>query len=122
MVIKRVLAVKVPPQEDGEGIHELGLTWYRFEDKIENSDMPFKESARPAVWIKFSQVEQLERIQGAYPEAKLGPASSFTEALIFAENWEKGDELQKKVTLLLQNTGEVDEMEAMLREDTMEDY
>ena len=43
MVIKLVLAVKVPPQEDGEGIHELGLSWYRFEEKIENLSFFLKE-------------------------------------------------------------------------------
>ena len=122
MIIKLVGAVKVAPQDD-DTIHELGLTWYRFEEFPEISAIPAHGPVvRPAVWIKFSEVEQLERIQGAYPEARLGPAGSFNEALIFAESREKGEELEKKVMRLLQGDKEVDDMEAMLREDTMEDY
>jgi hypothetical protein len=123
MTIKLIWAFKIAPQDDeAKNSHEFGLSWYRFEDEIGYFEKSLQQSVRPAVWIKFSQIKQLERIQGAYPEAKLGPADSFTEALLFAENWEQGKALEKKVTLLLEMEKEVDEMEAILREDSMEDY
>ncbi len=123
MTIKLIWALKIAPQDDAvENSHEFGLSWYRFEDDIGAFEKSLQQSVHPAVWIRFSQIEQLERIQGAYPEAKLGPASSFTEALLFAENWEQGKALEKKATLLLEMEKEVDEMEAILREDTLEDY
>jgi hypothetical protein len=122
MMTKLVWALKVSPRDDAEGLHELGLSWYRFENEIKHFEESLQPSARPAVWIKFSQIEQLDRVQRAYPEVKLGPADSFTEALIFSENWEEGEELEKTVLILLEKGDENDEMEGILREDSMEDY
>ncbi|MFI5303750.1 MAG: hypothetical protein ACHQYP_03035 [Nitrospiria bacterium] len=122
MTVKLVWALKIAPQDDLEGVHELGLGWYRFEDEKGHSDQSLHQAARPAVWVKFNHSEQLERIQNAFPEAKLGPAASFTEALIFAESWDTGKTLEKKVHLLLEGEKEGDDMEAFFREDTMEDY
>ena len=122
MAVKLVWALKVAPRDDAEGLHEVGLSWYRFENEIENFDKTLQPSARPAVWIKFSQIEQLERIQRNYPEVKLGPADSFNEALLFSDKWEEGVELEKKIHLLLEKEEEGDDMEEMIREDTMEDY
>ncbi|MBI3593603.1 MAG: hypothetical protein HY200_01455 [Nitrospirae bacterium] len=122
MDIQLVWTLKVAPKDENETLHELGLSWYRFEQKRENFEFSLQKKIRPAVWIQFSQIEQLERIQGVYPDAALGPASSFTEALLFAENQETGETLKKKVTQLLQMENEIDEMDALLREDTMEDY
>lgn len=122
MDIQLVWTLRVAPQDENETLHEFGLSWYRFEQKRDDFEISVQKEIRPAVWIRFSRIEQLERIQGAYPDAALGPASSFTEALLFSENLETGEALKKKVTLLLQMEKEIDEMDALLREDTMEDY
>ena len=122
MWIKLIWSIKIPPQDDLNGLHELGLSWYRFEEKIENFEKKLQNAALPAVWIKFNRIEQMERLQSVYPEAKLGPATSFNEALIFADSLEHGEEIRKKVTSLFEMGKEVDEMEAVFREDSMEDY
>jgi hypothetical protein len=120
--IKLVWTIKEAPQEQNEELHELGLGWYRFKQNPGDFEKSIQAKARPAVWIHFSQIEELDRIQGAFPDAPLGPASSFTEALIFADSLEEGEALKKRITRLLEGNREVDEMEALLREDTMEDY
>jgi hypothetical protein len=122
MMTKLIWALKVAPQDDADGLHELGLSWYRFQNEIGDFDKSLQPSARPAVWIKFSQIDQLDRLQRAYPEVKLGPADSFNEALLFSDRWEEGEALKKNVLLLFERGEESDEMEGILREDTLEDY
>lgn len=124
MTIKQIWAVKVRPDEEAEDLHEMGLSWYRFSDQPLLSDPELQKIARPGVYIQFNRIEELERVLASYPEAKLGPASAFTEALLFVENWEKGVETCRKVRHLLQEgeRGDThDEMDRLLREDTMED-
>jgi hypothetical protein len=121
MKIEAVWAVKVVPDDEAEGLHEFSLSWYRFTKDPAEVDPTLKIPARPAVWVKFSKVEQLELMQSSFPEAKLGPAGSFTEALHFADNWARANELQKRITATLKEEEE-EEMGKILKEDTMEDY
>lgn len=122
MITRLVWALKVAPRDNTDGLHELGLSWYRFEDQLGDFDKSLQSTVRPAVWIKFSQIEQLDRLQRAYPDIKLGPADSFNEALLFSDQGEDGEALKEKIILLLEKGDENDEMEGILREDTMEDY
>jgi len=122
MKIQTVWAVKVMPDDEAEDLHEFGLSWYRFSKDPAAIDPVLKIPAKPAVWIKFSKLEQLELTQSNFPEAKLGPAASFTEGILFAESWEKAQLLQKKVSRALRDEEEEDEMGEILKEDTMEDY
>ena len=121
MKVQAVWAVKVVPDDEAEGLHEFSLAWYRFTTDPGDIDPTLKVPARPAVWVKFSKVEQLELMQSSFPEAKLGPAGSFTEALHFADNWARAQELQKRVAAALKDEEE-DDMGRILKEDTMEDY
>jgi hypothetical protein len=121
MKIQTVWAVKVMPDDEAEQLHEFGLSYYRFATDSTETDPVLKIPARPAVWVKFSKVDQLELMQTSFPEAKLGPAGSFTEAILFAESWEKSEALQKKVQAALRGEGE-DEMGKIIKEETMEDY
>ncbi len=115
-----VMATQVPPDEEDEGLHEFSLYWYRFTDNPASVDPRLSARTRPAVWVRFKEISQLETLQGSYPEARLGPSSSYTEALIFSESWEEAKQLQKKVaTLLSQN--EDDTLKGLLAEDTLED-
>ncbi len=120
MDVRFIWAEKVPPDDQAEGLHEFGLSWYRFAEEPSGLDPSL--APVPAVWVKFDAVEQLEIIQARFPEAKLGPASSFTEALIFAENRERAKTLQKNLIALLGSREDDAAMEEILREDTMEDY
>ena len=121
-MIKLVWVLKVAPQEKNLRLHEFGLSWYQFEEKIENFEKSLQHNARPAVWIEFSKIEQLERIQGAFSNVKLGPATSFSEALIIENKQEKAEEIMKRTLCILNTENEVDEMEVILREDSLEDY
>ena len=122
MKIQTVWAVKVMPDDENEDLHEFALSWYRFSKDPAEIDSALKVPAKPAVWVKFSKLEQLELVQSNFPEAKLGPASSFAEAILFAESWEKAQALRKKVYAVLRDEEEADEMGQILKEDTMEDY
>lgn len=126
--IEAVLAIRVPPPDDEEaeeGLHEFALLWYRFVDPVSaDMDRISNPLARAAVWIRFGAVEQLERIQTYYPEAPLGPVSSFTEALLFAESWDRAQTVKETVITLLQkdeNDDEENEMMEFLKKDTLED-
>lgn len=121
MKIQTVWAVKVVPDDEAEDLHEFGLSWYRFAKEPTEIDPVLKIPAKPAVWVKFSKLEQLELMQSDFPEAKLGPAGSFTEGILFAESWDKAQGLQKKVLSVLLGEGE-DEMGKIIKEETMEDY
>ncbi|MBI3805031.1 MAG: hypothetical protein HY282_14870 [Nitrospirae bacterium] len=122
MKIQTVWAVKVVPDDEDEALHEFALSWYRFTKDSAETDPVLKIPARPAVWVKFSKVDHIELMQSNFPEAKLGPASSFTEAILFTESWEKAQALQKKIYGVLRDEEEEDEMGQILKEDTMEDY
>jgi hypothetical protein len=120
--VEAVWAIKTPPDDEAEGLHEFSLYWYRFSQDPQEVDPAFRTPARPAVWVKFGRLEHLERIQSGYPEATLGPVSSYNEALIFTENWEEAQALQKKVAAFLEEEEEDDDgMGEILKEDTMED-
>lgn len=121
MKVEAVWAVKVVPDDEAEGLHEFSLSWYRFTKDPSDVDSVIKAPARPAVWVKFSKMDHLEEMQLRFPDAKLGPASSFTEALLFADTWARAQELQKKVAAALKGEEE-DEMGRILKEDAMEDY
>lgn len=122
MKIQTVWAVKVVPDDEAEGLHEFGLSWYRFAKEPTETDPVLKIPAKPAVWVKFSKLEQLERMQSDFPEAKLGPAGSFTEGILFAESGEKAETLLKRVRAVLGGEEEEDEMGKIIKEETMEDY
>jgi hypothetical protein len=121
MNVQAVWVVKVVPDDEAEELHEFSLSWYRFTNDPAEIDPTLKIPARPAVWVKFSKVEHLELMQSDFPDAKLGPASSFTEALLFADDWDRAQALQKKVTAVLKGE-DGDEMGRILKEDAMEDY
>lgn len=122
MKIETVWAVKVEPDDENDDLHEFGLSWYRFSGDPAAIDPVLKVPARPAVWVKFSRLEHLELVQSNFPEAKLGPAASFTEAILFVGSREEAYALQKKVEALLRGDEEDDEMGRILKEDAMEDY
>lgn len=122
MKIQTVWAVKVVPDDEAEGLHEFGLSWYRFANNSTETDPVLKIPAKPAVWVKFSKLEHLELMQSDFPEAKLGPAGSFTEGILFAESWEKAEALYKKVQTVLRGEEGEDEMGKIIKEETMEDY
>ena len=121
MEVQAVWAVKVVPDDEAEALHEFSLSWYRFTKDPAEVDPTLKVPARPAVWVKFSKVAQLELMQSSFPDAKLGPAGSFTEALHFADNWARVRELQKRIIVTLKED-EGEEIGKILKEDTMEDY
>lgn len=122
MKIKAVWAVRVVPEDEDETLHEFALAWYRLTEDPDDVDPNLKIPAQPAVWVKFSKFEQLESMQAHFPEAKLGPVSSYTEAILFAESPEAARALQKKVYGALRDEEEEDEIDRLLKEDTMEDY
>lgn len=120
--VESVWAMKTPPPDDeDETLHEFSLHWYRFSQDPDEVDPDFRSPSRPAVWVKFGHFEHLQKMQSGFPEATLGPVSSYTEALIFTESWNEAEALQKKVALFLEGGAEEDEMEEINKEDTMED-
>jgi hypothetical protein len=120
--IEAVWALRVAPDDEAKDLHEFGLAWYRFTDDPDSVDPIIKAPPRPAVWVRFGQVEHLDRMQRSYPEAKLGPSSRYTEGLIFAENWEGARALESEVASRLKGGDEDDSMDQAIREDTLEDY
>jgi hypothetical protein len=121
MKIQTVWAVKVVPDDEAEDLHEFGLSWYRFAKDPADMDSVLKIPARPAVWVKFSKLEHLELMQSDFPEAKLGPAGSFIEGILFADSWAAAQTLQKKVHAVLGGDAEENEMGKINKEETMED-
>jgi hypothetical protein len=121
--VEAVWAIRVVPDDEAEELHEFGLAWYRFTHDPSQLDPVLKIPAKPAVWVRFGQVGHLELIQADFPEAKLGPSSRYTEAILFAESWDKAKNLKEKVLDLLEGEEEEEEgMGKIIREDTMEDY
>ena len=121
MKVQAVWAVKVPPDEEAEDLHEFFLYWYRFAENRSDIEPSLRPSAKPAIWIRFGRASHLERIRDGFPEAKLGPGASFNEALIFAEEWAGALTLKEKVSNLLGEEEGNDEMSDVIKEDTMED-
>ena len=103
--IQTVWALRLPPDDDATDLHEFFLSWYRLtpatpstpstDDSAAPPSAP--PPAQPAVWIKLGKVEHLEIVQTFYPEARLGPAASFNNGLIFTESWAAAQSLQKKI-------------------------
>jgi len=58
-VIRLVWALKVPPADDMEGLHEFGLSSYQPEEEIGRFDKSLRQNARFAIWIKFRGKDQL---------------------------------------------------------------
>jgi len=121
LCVETVWALRVPPDDEAEDLHEFALAWYRFSTEPGGLDPTFKQSARPAVWVRFGNAEHLERFQAGFPEAKLGPSSRFTEALILLESWKDATALQPKVLRLLGEERE-EGLERIIRQDALEDY
>jgi len=119
MQVKAVWASRVPPDEEVEDLYEFSLYWYRFFEELGSRP----SNCRPAVWIEFSRIEHLKRIQINYPEATLGPSSSYTQGLIFTETFQDAQTVQEKVLSLLQNeeTFEENELYNIIQSDSMED-
>ncbi len=121
MKVLAVWAVQAFPDEACVDLHEFALRWYRFTADPTLIDPVLRRPARPGVWIRFNQVEELEQVQARYPEAALGPAASFTEALIFTKEWEQAQTLQATIFGLSVHS-DAEEMARVIREETMEDY
>ncbi len=118
--VQTVMATQVPPDDEEQGLHEFFLYWYRFTDRPELVDPALSARTRPAVWVRFREISHLETLQAHYSEARLGPSSSYTEALIFSESWEEAKQLQKSIaTLLAQDEEET--LGDLIAEDTLED-
>lgn len=127
MDIQTVWAEKcAPPDDDGDShesgasaLHEFGLSWYRF-----SQAMPATVGRYPAVaavWIRFRAVSELETIQTYFHEAKLGPAGSFTEALVFADSWKGAEALHRRIVALVEREREADDLGEIIKEETLED-
>ena len=124
MEIRTVWAEKsAPPDGDDESavpaLHEFGLSWYRF-SQIAPATVG-RYPAVAAVWIRFRALSELETIQTYFPEAKLGPAASFTEALIFADDWKGGEALHCRLVALVERQQAAAEMDKIIKEETLED-
>jgi len=117
-----VWALKIPHRDDGAGLHEFGLSWYRLEKTIEGFEAKIRPGARPAMWIKIDRREEIERIQAMYADVKLGPADSFNEALIFIDNINQAGKIKERLRSAFDMKEGYEEMEALFREETMEDY
>ncbi|MFY9270689.1 MAG: hypothetical protein WAO55_13185 [Candidatus Manganitrophaceae bacterium] len=120
MKIQTVWAVKVVPDDENDHLHEFALSWYRFTSDSTETDPVIKLPAQPAVWVKFSKVDQLEKMQSSFPEAKLGPASSFTEAILFAESGKAAGALRERVETLLRDEEGPDLLGEILKEEMID--
>ncbi len=121
MGVQAVWAEKVTPDNPAGDLHEFFGAYYRLTPERPWTDAAIKAEAEPAVWVRFERVEQLERLQAGYPEARLGPVSSYTEALLITETWDEAQKLRDRVAALFE-AEEAGEMDELLKEDTMEDY
>ena len=129
MEIQTVWAEKCPPPDDecdGDGdksgtpaLHEFGLSWYRFSQTAPATVGRYPAVA--AVWIRFRALSELETIQTYFHEAKLGPAASFTEALIFADSWKGAEALHRRIVALIERERTADDLGEAIKEETMED-
>lgn len=116
--VKAVMATQVPPDDDDESLHEFFLYWYFFTEDPQEREDPRR--TRPAVWVRFGEVSHLKAIQFHYPDARLGPSSSYTEALIFTETWDTAKQLAENVSALLIQEQE-ETIGEIIEEDTLED-
>jgi hypothetical protein len=117
---KTVWAIRVPPDDEDDTLHEFFLLYYRFSDSAEESDPHVGLPAEPAVFIRFQNIDQLKRFQAQFTEAKLGPSSAFTEGILFTKSWEEAILLQKKVCSVLLEDSD-DEIADAHAEDALED-
>jgi hypothetical protein len=118
--VKAVWAIQAPPDDEDDTLHEFALRYYRFSASAEEGNPLLRIPAKPAVFIQFRKLEQLKIIQHQFPEAKLGPASAFTEGILFTKSWEEATRLQEKVRSTLLEEAD-DEMAETHAEDTLED-
>ena len=114
MQVTIVWAIREQPDDEDTDLREFGLFYFRL---IESAAPP-EEAATPAVWVRFSDVSQIEMLQFHCPEARLGPSHSFTEGLVLTEHLEEAEALCKK----LERLNLTAEMKEILDEDVMEDY
>jgi hypothetical protein len=116
MQVEVVYAVQSPPDDEDPALHEFGLLYFGLTEV--ESGMDCAAGEKPAVWIRFSDVSQIETLQFHCPDAKLGPSHSFKEALVIAESVEDAKKLCKKIEHLFVDA----QMKEMFGEDTLEDY
>ncbi len=116
MQLKVIYAVQAIPDDEDPELHEFGLRYFRFIEAEPDVNCP--DGGKPAVWIRFSDVSQIETLQFHCPEAKLGPSHAFTEALVTIASIEEAEKLSKKIGQIFTDA----EMKEVFDEDTMEDY
>jgi len=114
MQVKIVWAIREQPDDEDTDLHEFGLFYFR----LIELEAPPEEMAIPAVWVRFTNVSQIETLQFHCPDARLGPAHSFTGGLVLTKNQEEAEMLCKKLNQIFMDA----EMKEMLDEDVMEDY
>jgi superfamily II DNA/RNA helicase len=122
MIIRSIWALKVAAPNNSENLHEIGLVWYQFEERIEDFDQPLRTTASPAVWIQINRKEQIGVLQSACPDAKFGPATAFNEALVFCRSADQRKEIQIKLETLFESDKIAEDMETLFREESLEDY
>ncbi|MEK7285746.1 MAG: hypothetical protein AAB035_00390 [Nitrospirota bacterium] len=111
MKVDVVYAIQTRPDDEDPLLHEFGLLYFEFAE-LET------DRAKPAVWVRFSDVNQIETLQFHCPDAKLGPSAAFTEALILTDSLDAANALCKKIEHFLTDA----QMKEIFGEDTLEDY
>ena len=114
MQVTLVWSIREQPDDEDTDLHEFGLFYFRLVESI----TPPEDSAIPAVWVRFTEVSQIETLQFHCPDARLGPAHSFTEGLVLTQTVEEAQALCKKLERIFLDA----EMKELLDEDVMEDY
>jgi hypothetical protein len=116
MQVEVVHAIQTRPDDEDPNLHEFGLFYYELTEAEAEVDCGIGE--KPAVWVRFSDVSQIETLQFHCPDAKLGPSHSFTEALVLTDSLDAAKKLCKKIEHLFVDA----QMKEMFGEDTLEDY
>ncbi len=116
MQVAVIQVIQVSPDDENPDLHEFGLRYFKFMETGLKPDPV--EGAKPALWVRFSEVSQIETLQFHCPEAKLGPSHAFTEALVITESVEEAGRLRKKIGTLFADA----QMQEVFGEDDMEDY
>jgi len=121
MQVTVVFAIREQPDDEDTNLHEFGLIYFRLIESATFSET----TAVPAVWVRFSDVRQIEMLQFHCPDARIGPSHSFTEGLVLTKDLEEAEALCKKLGRGFAGPGKKNmdiEMKEMLDEDVLEDY